>query len=182
MAKRSPVADVVMHPVRLRIIQQLAGRELTTAQLRTALPEITQATLYRHVAALVEAGILAVVAERRVRGTTERTLTLGERMAHADLDELRTMSQGQLQSAFLAFLSHLGEGFDRFLASEDQALREYVGFGQTQLYVTAEDLPVIQAGFAELLAPYLTDQGDAGRLRVALNTALIPDPAPPADQ
>ena len=41
----SSIADVVMHPVRLRIIQQLGGRSLTTAQLRAALPDVTQATL-----------------------------------------------------------------------------------------------------------------------------------------
>ncbi|MFC0627961.1 helix-turn-helix domain-containing protein [Kribbella deserti] len=170
------VADVVMHPVRLRIIQQLGGRELTTAQLRDALPDIAQATLYRHVAALVDAQIVAVVGERKVRGTIERTLALGERVARADLAELRAMDDSQLRSSFLTFLGHVGGTFDRFLASGDRELRDYLGFGQTQLYVNAEDLPVIQAGLAEVLAPYLTDSG-GGRRRVSLSSALIPDPA-----
>ena len=76
MGKTSPIAEVVLHPVRLRIVQQLGGRRLTTAQLRAELPDVTQATLYRHIAALIDAEIVTVVDERRVRGTIERALAL----------------------------------------------------------------------------------------------------------
>ena len=101
MRKPSPIADVVMHPVRLRIIQQVGTREVTTASLRSALPDVAQATLYRHIAALVDADVLAVVEERRVRGAVERTFALGERMAHVDHDELLEMGARELQQAFL---------------------------------------------------------------------------------
>ena len=62
--------------------------------------EVTQATLYRHVGALLEAGFLAVVDERRVRGAVERTLALGDQMAHVDQDGLRAMDAAQLRAAF----------------------------------------------------------------------------------
>lgn len=170
------IIDTVRHPVRLRIIQQLSGRRLTTAQLREALPEVTQATLYRHVAALVEARVLQVVDERRVRGAVERTLALGDRLAHVDQAGLRRLSDAQLRSAFLAFLADLAGGFDTFLDSDTPALRDYLGFGAGVLYVDAADLAVIQAGFDSLVAPFRQDRGD-GRRRVTLATALIPDPA-----
>lgn len=38
--------------------------------------DVPPASLYRHVARLVDAGVLAVVAERRVRGAVERTHVL----------------------------------------------------------------------------------------------------------
>ena len=175
----SSIADVVMHPVRLRIIQQLGGRSLTTAQLRAALPDVTQATLYRHVATLVDFGILSVVEERKVRGAVERTLALGERMAHVDQTELRAMSDAQLRSAFLAFLGDLSADFDRFVDSEDATLRDFVGFGRVPLYVDATDLAALQAGLSELLAPYLSETRDAGRRRVSLATVLVPEPELP---
>lgn len=176
MSDDSRIADVVMHPVRLRVVQQLGGRELTTAQLRAALPDITQATLYRHIAALVETGIIKVVDERRVRGAVERTLALGDRMAHVDQAELRTMSDAQLRGAFLTFLSDLAGDFDRFAARDDTGLRDFLGFGRAPLYVNAEDLTEIQSALAALLAPYSSDQG-RGRRRVSLATVLIPDAA-----
>jgi DNA-binding transcriptional ArsR family regulator len=177
MRKPSPIADVVMHPVRLRIIQQLGAREVTTADLRNALPDIPQATLYRHVAALIEADILTVVDERRVRGAVERTFALGERMAHVDHDELREMGSRELQQAFLTFLAHLGETFDRAGAAGDPEFRDFLGFGEVALHVTHDDLATIQAGLGELLAPYLANTGDAARRTVILATALIPKPA-----
>jgi DNA-binding transcriptional ArsR family regulator len=168
-------AEIVMHPVRLRIIQQLGGRELTTGQLREALPDVSQPTLYRHVAILVDAGILAVVDERRVRGAIERTLALGERMAHIDHAGLQAMTDAQLRNAFLAFLADTGGRFDRFLDAGDPGLRGFLGFGTGALYVSADDLETIQNGMMELLAPYQTDRGD-GRRRVDLTTILIPEP------
>lgn len=173
----SSIADIVMHPVRLRIIQQLGGRSLTTAQLRAALPDVTQATLYRHVATLVDSGILSIVEERKVRGAVERTLALGDRMAHVDQTELRAMSAAQLRAAFLAFLGDVSADFDRFADGEDPVLRDFVGFGRVPLYVDAADLAAIQAGLSELLAPYLTERGD-GQRRVSLATVLIPESEP----
>ncbi|MFK4084984.1 helix-turn-helix domain-containing protein [Kribbella sp. NPDC020789] len=167
------VADVVKHPVRLRIVQQLTGRELTTPALREALPDVTQATLYRHVAALVEAEILTVVAERRIRGAVERTLALGDRVAQVDRQELNAMTDAQLRESVLAFFGHVAENFDRFVASDNRELRDLFGIAQTMLYVTPADLAEIQAGLVELLAPYRAEQ--AGRRRVTLTTALIPD-------
>ena len=70
-------ADLLLHPVRLRIVQAFLGdRALTTSGLRTELSDVPAASLYRHVARLVAGGVLAVVTERRVRGALERTYVL----------------------------------------------------------------------------------------------------------
>lgn len=172
MAGKSPIADVVLHPVRLRIIQQVGTGQLTTTELRAALPEVPQATLYRHVTALIETGILAVVEERRVRGAVERTLALGSRMAHVDHAELQEMDALDLRQSFLVFLANLGETFDR--ASADEKFRDLLGFGQVQLHVTTSDLAEIQARLGELLTPYLTSPAPGTRT-VTLATVLLPE-------
>lgn len=175
MTDKPALADVVLHPVRLRIIQQLGGRNRTTAQLREALPDIPQATLYRHVGALLDAEVIAVVDERRSRGAIERTLALGDRMAAIDHAELSAMSSAQLRSAFLTFLGDVTGDFDRFLGADSPQTRELVGFARTLLYVSTKDLATIQAGLGELLAPYMTERED-GRRRVSLTTILLPEP------
>ena len=69
-------ADLLLHPVRLRILQAFLGdRALTTSQLQAELADVP-ASLYRHVAKLAAAGVLTIVEERRVRGALERTYTL----------------------------------------------------------------------------------------------------------
>ncbi|MDF2558966.1 MAG: transcriptional regulator [Microbacterium sp.] len=174
MTPESSIADVVLHPVRIRIVQQLGGRDLTTAELRDAIPDVSQPTLYRHVAALIDAGVLAVSKERKVRGTIERTLTLGDRMAHVPEAEMQAMSDLQLRSAFLTFLGDVAGRFDRFADQDAPGARGFLGFGSVPLYVDDAALETLQAGIATLLEPYTTDHGE-GRRRVSLSTVLIPE-------
>lgn len=174
MAEERPIADIVLHPVRMKIIQQLGGRSMTTTELREALPEVKQATLYRHVAALLEADILAVVEERQVRGAVERTLSLGEQMAHVGQDELQAMDAVQLRSAFAMFLSGLSNDFEELLEDDRTELRGQLGFSRAPLYLDTRDLEQLQSEFTRVLTPYLQPRRD-GQHRITLATVLIPE-------
>jgi DNA-binding transcriptional ArsR family regulator len=51
--------DLVAHPVRLRIMHAMRGdRPLTTSELCARLPDVSKATVYRHIEQLAEGGIL----------------------------------------------------------------------------------------------------------------------------
>ena len=116
-------ADLLLHPVRLRIVQAFLGdRALTTSELSAALADVPAGSLYRHVARLVEAGVLAVVAERRVRGAVERTYVLRLSAASIGPDELASMSADDHRQAFMAFVAGLLGDFDRYLARGDTDL------------------------------------------------------------
>lgn len=176
MGTDGEAAQLLEHPVRFRVILALGGRTLTTKQLRQALPDVAQATLYRHVAAMVKAGFLAVVEERPVRGTVERSYALGERMAHVGEEQRAEMGSAQLRAAFLNFLRMLGEGFDHAVEQETADDRWVLGFGHTILYLADADLPGLQTAMAELMLPYQTEPAAddrSGRRRVLLSTALI---------
>lgn len=174
MTDGQPIADVVLHPVRMKIIQQLGGRSLTTTQLREALPEVKQATLYRHVSALLDADVLVVVEERRIRGAIERTLALGDRLAHVGQDELQAMDAVQLRSAFTMFLSGLSNDFERLLEEGSADMRGLLGFSRAPLYLDTQDLESLQSQLMELLTPYLQQRRD-GQRRISLATVLVPD-------
>ncbi|MHB1809030.1 MAG: helix-turn-helix domain-containing protein, partial [Solirubrobacteraceae bacterium] len=113
-------ADVLLHPVRLRIWQAFLGdRALTTTELRNELPDVPPASLYRHIALLVEHGVLAVAAERRVRGAVERTHILRAAASSIGDDELSRMSKEEHEGAFRAYLAGLFADFERYLAAAD---------------------------------------------------------------
>src|SRR5215471_21360478 len=95
-------ADLLLHPVRLRIVQAFLGdRALTTSDLAAELADVPAASLYRHVARLVAAGVLTVVAERRVRGAVERTYVLRIAAARISMDEIAKMTLDEHRQAFL---------------------------------------------------------------------------------
>lgn len=171
---KTPIADLVLHPVRMRLIQQLGGRSMTTTQLREALPDVKQATLYRHIAALLDAEILTVTEERPVRGAVERTLALGDRLAHVQKEELQAMDAVQLRSAFTMFLSGLSHDFEQVLDEENAHLQEFLGFARAPLYADTGELEQLQSDLMEVLTPYLTPRGE-DQHRFSFATMLIPE-------
>ena len=46
--------DLLLHPVRLRIVQALVGSPMTPLHLKEQLGDVPQATLYRHLSQLFE--------------------------------------------------------------------------------------------------------------------------------
>ncbi|MBY8853690.1 helix-turn-helix domain-containing protein, partial [Saccharothrix sp. MB29] len=65
--------ELLLHPVRLRIVWALSGdRVRTTTDLCVTLSDVPKTSVYRHVALLAEGGLLEVADEQRVRGVVER--------------------------------------------------------------------------------------------------------------
>lgn len=178
MSSQAPTLEVLLHPVRLRILQAVVGRTITTGELAQRLEDVAPATVYRHVNTLLEAGVLVVTSERRVRGAVERTLALDDQGARSDLDEIRSMSSEQHRRLFTVFLAHLASEVDQFLDGPHEDLMALFGYGQTALYVTESDLQSIQERFQQVIEPYSHPRGE-GERRVSLATLLIPENEPP---
>lgn len=169
-------ADLLLHPVRLRIVQAFLGdRALTTTELRTELPDVPSASLYRHVARLVGGGVLQVVAERRVRGAVERTYLLRLTAASIGSRELATMDLDDHRHAFMAFVATLLSDFDRYLARGDvDLLRDGVSYGLSGLWLNDAELAEIRRAIAAIFQPLLANTPEPGRQRRILGTVILP--------
>ena len=169
-------ADLLLHPVRLRIVQAFLGdRALTTSQLRDELPDVPPASLYRHVALLVDAGVLSVVAERRVRGAVERTYVLRVAAASVNLDEVDRMSREDHRQAFMAFVAGLLGDFDRYLSRDEiDLLRDGVGFRMAGVWLDDAELTEFLRELARVVQPRLANGPRQGRTRRILGSVLLP--------
>jgi DNA-binding transcriptional ArsR family regulator len=174
-------ADLLLHPVRLRVVQAfLGGRELTTADLRAALPDVPAATLYRHVGTLAGAGVLEVVGERRVRGAAERTYRLRTEAATVDRAELATMDADAHRRAFTAFVAGLLADHDRWLdrPGPPDAVRDGVGYRQLALWLSDAELAAFAAELRELQLRWLEREPGEGRRRRLVSTVVLPGDPP----
>lgn len=169
-------ADLVLHPIRLRIVQAFLGdRALTTTQLRNELPDVPPASLYRQVARLVEGGVLSVVAERRVRGTQERTYILRTAAANVGFDDLAKMSSEDHRQAFLTFVAGLIADFDSYLARPKiDLVRDGVSYRLMGLWLTDQELAELGRELFSALQPRLVNAPKRGRKRRILATVLLP--------
>ena len=169
-------ADLLLHPVRLRIVQAFLGdRVLTTADLRVELADVPLATLYRHVGTLAGAGVLAVVGERKVRGAAERSYRLVAEAASLTADEVAAMTTEDHRRAFTTFVASLLGEFDRYLARGDIDLaRDGVGYRQVGLWLTDDEFGDLLVDLRGVLQQRLAHQADGVRRRRLVSTIHLP--------
>jgi Helix-turn-helix domain len=170
-------ADLLLHPIRLRIVQAFLGdRALTTSDLRSDLPDVPPASLYRQVARLVDSGVLAAVAERRVRGALERTYVLRTSAATIGMDELAKIGPDDHRQAFIAFVAGLLSDFDRYLARDQEVdlLRDGVSYRLMGLWLADHELTELSGELFAVLQRRLANAPKRGRKRRILATVLLP--------
>ncbi|MFY1672346.1 helix-turn-helix domain-containing protein [Plantactinospora sp. WMMB334] len=170
--------ETVLHPVRLRIVHVLMDRELTARQLRAVLSDIPQASLYRHVGRLVDAGVLRVTREERVRGGTQRTYTVVESAVILGPQDFDDASFADHQRYFAAFIGALIAGFEQYLRTTGAApTRDGVVYQQIPVWVTPAESRQLTAAITDLLHPLRTRKGRQRRRRTTFAMVLHPDPA-----
>lgn len=174
MAK-PPADDILLHPVRMRIVVALAGRKLTAGQLRAELADVPQATLYQHLGRLTRAGTLRVVEERPVRGTLERVYAINESSPALHPFDPGQLAPEQLRQYLATFLAALLADGSRYLRAEDiNPMRDGFGFRQVIFNLSDEDLRAMLRALSATLMPYLAQKPAPGRRRLLFSTVLIP--------
>lgn len=162
--------QILLHPVRLRVVQALLGdRELTTADLAAELPDVPKPTLYRHLAALLAGDVLQVVAERQVRGGVERTYRLDSSRTSSDSAAAATMTADERRSAFAVFLASLAAAYEASVARDDDAP---FGYRTAAIHVPADDLAEFVGRVREAVEPWLAPAEGADRY--LFSTVLVP--------
>jgi hypothetical protein len=170
-------ADVIFHPVRIRIVQALLGdRKLTAQQLLEILEGPSIATLYRHLNRMVGAGIVAVVEERPIRGALEKVYALAhDQAASFTAKEVRQISREDRMHHFTTLIGTLLNDFGRYLDQEaSRRKEETVIIWQDALHVTHEEARQIGKILKEALTPYIKNPPNASRHRQLLTTIMLP--------
>jgi DNA-binding transcriptional ArsR family regulator len=175
-------ADLLLHPVRLRILKAFLGdRALTTTQLAAELDDVPAGSVYRHVALLTKAGVLQVVAERRVRGAVERTYTLRLLAAQIQPGEVAAMTPEEHAQAFMAYVAGLLADFDRYLAAgPPDPVRDGAVYQVAAMWLTDTEFGDFLRDLRSIAQPRLANAPGKGRRRRMLYTVLLPAPEKPS--
>jgi hypothetical protein len=174
-------ADLLLHPVRLRIVQAFLGdRSLTTSQLAAELEDVPLGSLYRHVGLLARAGVLHVVAEQRVRGAVERTYVLRTAAAQLDPDQIAAMTPEDHRRAFMAFVAGLLSEADRYLTSgSPDPARDGAGYRMAALWLSDAELTEFLRDLARIIQPRLANPPARTRRRRIVAGVILPAPEKP---
>lgn len=167
-------ADLILHPVRMRVLMALAGREMTAQALAAALADVPQATLYRHINRLAKAGLLMVVDERPVRGTTEKVYALNQAASILGADDFAAATTDDHMRYFTAFVASLLSDFERYLAGDSINVAREVSYHKFPLYLNDAELGRVSETINQTLLPLLENGPGEGRRRVILTSIMMP--------
>ncbi|MBI5667167.1 MAG: helix-turn-helix domain-containing protein [Chloroflexi bacterium] len=179
---RTPKADLILHPVRMRVLMALAGRQMTARQIAALLPDVPPATLYRHLNTMTEGGILAVVEENRVRGTVEKVYALASpHAAYLSPADVSGMTKDDYMHLFTTFAVSLLGDFARYLNSRDEIdpVKDNVGFQKLPMHLSDEEMREFGQGLNDLFSRFAANPPAPDRQRRLFSLIFMPDPDPP---
>src|SRR6056297_2739225 len=168
--------DLRLHPIRLRIVQTLAGSSLTPLQLKDRLGDVPQATLYRHLNQLADGGLVEIVEERPIRGTVERTYGLVTSAVSLGDEALESATPEDHFRYFATFVGALLADFSAYLDSSSQALAaDRVGYRQVALWLTDDEFDAMTEQMSSAVQDHVDNEPGPGRRRRLLTTVVMPD-------
>ena len=168
-----------MHPVRLRLMLALLGRELTTQQLADRLPDVAKPSLYRHLRQLNEVGVVRVVRETPIRGTLEKVYTVQVEAARLNPQELALVSVEEHTRYFSAFVASLLAQFQTLAqqAGDSDLTAKGMAYSTAPLYLTDAEYAQVVGELQAILNPRLANRPDGERRRRLLSIIALPDNA-----
>ena len=168
--------DLLLHPVRLRIVQALAGRAATPLELKNRLGDVAQASLYRHLAQLHDGGMIEIVSERQVRGSVERTYGLIETATSLDADDVADATPEDHLRYFATFLGSVLSDFARYIRDDSADIgADGVGYRQVSLWLSDNELDELTAALRNVVEPLAANEASPERRQRRLSTILMPD-------
>jgi predicted ArsR family transcriptional regulator len=126
--------EVVMNPTRQRIVQYLLVHgQGSTGEILKELQDIPPASLYRHVKLLLDAGLIEVEKEERIRGAVEKTYRLKQNPG-GDIknQDIAAMIQTGLFSLMTDFQKY-------FAQSDADPMKDMISFTASTLMMTDEE-------------------------------------------
>lgn len=173
----SKALNLILHPVRLRIIQTLVRRERNTQHIAEALPDIPVSSLYRHLRLLLESGYIEIASTRSVNGIEEKTYRTSETkpplLSDADFEGL---TKDELAQAFSMLVGMILTSFQEYLDAtpEPEWRRDRLGCAEFTFFATPDEYNKLWASVWTTLADAEKSPAAPGRLRRKVAVASYP--------
>lgn len=169
--------DLIMHPVRFRIMQTLTIDTLTTQEIDERLPDVPKSSIYRHLKLLLDGEMIDVAETRLVNGIQEKVYRLVQR-PYLSADDMTGLTADDHWRTFTMYVMTLLQGFADYLATAGEMpdlLADRVGYTEVSFWATGAELDAFQTALNQAILPLLSNDG-AGNGRRRHKVALVTHP------
>ncbi len=144
-------------------------------QIAQDLPDVPQATLYRHLNRLVKANAIIVIQENKVRGVLERVYGIGTNPFETVTKNLDKNSKEEHLNLFYNFLMVLLGDFQRYINIEGADLRkDGVSFRSAAVYANDEEYSEFLGDLVKAFEKILDNGPSPDRNLRKISTIIIP--------
>jgi len=168
--------EYLANPVRSRIFFQVqSSPNITTKTLLEKLPDIAQPTLYRHIKAMLDGGVIKITGEKQIRGVVEKSYSIGIDF-NKNIEKIITENDGT--GYFHLFTQYLMGTMAEFRAYSESHNIDIVNdgssFSTTSFYATPEELQEALAKIEDIVQDISQNEPTAGRALCNLCVISIP--------
>lgn len=172
----SKKADIILHPIRMRIIKALIrGERMTAQQLQEVLQDVPQATLYRHLKKMTDAHVLTIVDEIPNRGTLEKLYMLPSKAAEISQEEFMQASADEHFSYFMNYIATLIGGYERYLNQDFDLVKDGVSYRQYDAYLSEEENLELLYAIRDLINKAMSNEPDPSRKKRLISVIHFPE-------
>ncbi|MDD3920073.1 MAG: helix-turn-helix domain-containing protein, partial [Eubacteriales bacterium] len=155
------INSIMLNPTRMRIVQTFASHNSMTAnEVCEIIHDVPRTTLYRHINILIEAHVLTIVEEKKIRGSMERTLALNIK------EIIRQNDAGNISQQAFGFLMGIYAKFEKYFAKDGFVPgNNKVFFNNTVMMMTDGEFDAFLSDLQTLLVRYHYEAADGRKLR-----------------
>ncbi len=157
-------ADLIIHPVRLRILQVLADKNMTTSEIAHHLPDVPKSSIYRHLKKLLDGGLVAVKDVNMVKGTEEKIYNAAA-PGILSADDIKHFTREDHLRYFSAYTATLIQGFKAYIESVENPdfVADRSGYTELKFYASTQELDDILSRFNQDLLKLINNPPQKGR-------------------
>ncbi len=169
--------NLIMHPVRFRILRTLAADMLTTQEIDDRLPDVPKSSIYRHLKLLLDGEMIDIAETRLVNGIQEKVYRLVQR-PYLSADDMTGLTADDHLRTFTTYVMTLLQGFTDYLATAGEMpdlLADRVGYTEVSFWATGAEMDAFQTAVNQAILPLLANDG-SGNGRRRHKVALVTHP------
>lgn len=172
----SKIIDHLTNPTKAKIFFEITlNEQLTAKKLLEKFSDIAQPTMYRHLKAMLNDGIIKVTGQKQIRGAVEKSYSVNNDLV---MDIQRIIEEndgnGYLQ-LFVQYMMGLMGEFKAYSESENiDILNDGSAFTTAPIYATSEEILEAMTKISEIIQPLMANQQTPERRLHNLCTILTP--------
>lgn len=170
--------EILMHPVRMKICQALMRNKengLTPLEMVKIIKDVPQATLYRHIQVMLEADIIYVIKEKRVKSVSEKYYAINEEEAKIDVSEWKKLSDKEKLDYISYYQLSLMTQYQSYLKklNDQNSQEDGATFSVVELKIDDERFIQFQNELNTLVTKYYLAQNKDNEIDAPVRTVAI---------